>query len=70
MRQRRQRRARTAAVVQKSAKGARTDIVAPDEAKPIEPLLVGETGGFAVIRYRGSSFPRSVHVAITRDECL
>jgi len=41
IRQRRQRGACAAVVVDQRAEGARADIVAADEAKPIEPLLVG-----------------------------
>src|SRR5262249_12509607 len=40
IRQRRQRRAGPAVVVDQRAEGARADIVAADEAKPIEPLLL------------------------------
>src|SRR5262245_43971014 len=42
IRQRRQRRAGAAVVVDQRAEGARTDIVAADEAKPIEPLLLAQ----------------------------
>jgi hypothetical protein len=39
--ERRQRRAGAAVVVDQRTEGTRADIVAADEAKPIEPLLVG-----------------------------
>src|SRR5262249_57303643 len=42
MRQPRQRRASAAVVVDQRAEGARADIVAADEAKPIEPLVLAQ----------------------------
>jgi hypothetical protein len=43
LRQRVQRSARPAAMIDQAAKGARTDIVAANEPQPVEPLLVGQT---------------------------
>jgi hypothetical protein len=40
-RQRLERRARAAEMVEQCAKGARADILTADEAEPIEPLLTG-----------------------------
>ena len=43
LRQRVERGARAAAMIEQGAEGARADIVAADEAQPVEPLLVGQT---------------------------
>jgi hypothetical protein len=44
IRQRLQRRPRPAAIGDERAEGARADIFRPDEAQPVEALLVGEAG--------------------------
>jgi len=49
--QRRQRRAGAAVVVDQRAEGARADIVAADEAKPIEPLLLAQPHAIAVLAH-------------------
>ena len=49
--QRRQRRACAAIVVDQRAEGARADVVAADEAKPIEPLLLAQPHAIAVLAH-------------------
>src|SRR6516164_43082 len=49
--QRRQRRAGAAVVVDQRAEGARADIVAADEAQPIEPLLLAQPHAVAVFAH-------------------
>ena len=49
--ERRQRRACAAVVVDQRAEGARADIVAADEAKPIEPLLLAQPHAVAVFAH-------------------
>jgi hypothetical protein len=44
--QRRERGAGAAAVIDQGAEGPRPDIVAADEAQPVEALFVGQAGGF------------------------
>ena len=46
-RKRLERRARSAKMIDERAKGARTDILAANEAQPVEPLLVGQAHAFA-----------------------
>ena len=49
--ERRQRRAGAAVMVDQRPEGARADIVAADEAKPIEPLLLGQPHALAVFAH-------------------
>jgi hypothetical protein len=49
--ERRQRRAGAAVMVDQRAEGARADIVAADEAKPIEPLLLAQPHALAVFAH-------------------
>ena len=67
--ERRQRRACAAIVVDQRAEGARADIVAADEAKPIEPLLLAQPHTVAVfahgmIRLGWRPRPGVLHVRI------
>jgi hypothetical protein len=48
LRQRRERRTGAAAVIDEGTEGARPDILAADEAQPVEPLAVAQTYRFTV----------------------
>ena len=54
LRQRRERRTGATAVIDEGTEGARPDILAADEAQPVEPLAVAQTYRFAV---RHKEFP-------------
>ena len=55
--QRRERGAGATAVIDQGAEGARPDMVAADEAQPVEALFVGQAGGFKHGAYPSLSMP-------------